>query len=309
MHPKNEKENNFLRWNYLDKTIYQIHENSNLDIDWDLIVVYNNLKKETSLNTNTSIFIGGEPPSNSLYTKKFLKQFDKCYTSHVINYKNHINSYPFTLPLYGKNFNQRDNIFKIDNIYQTKKSKKISFILTDKKDLSLQKKRVELAKLLNKVFPGQIDFFGRGFKEINDKREGLDDYMFSICIENSSIHNYWTEKLSDPIIAGCVPIYFGAPNINDLFDGIIKIDIFNTKSSLTLIKHILNKSRSVYDKYSIYSLINRNKVLYEYNIFNLIYEHTKKVDLNNYNRIKFCPMKYNYIDLIRLKLKNKYGYF
>lgn len=40
-------------------------------------------------------------------------------------------------------------------------------------------------------------------------------YLFTIAIENSLEYDYVTEKLWQPLVAGSVPIYLGAPNIND----------------------------------------------------------------------------------------------
>lgn len=59
--------------------------------------------------------------------------------------------------------------------------------------------------------------FGRGRNPIATKEKGLDDFRYSLVIENSSIPNYVTEKFTDAILRGAVPIYFGAPNIGDIF--------------------------------------------------------------------------------------------
>lgn len=39
-------------------------------------------------------------------------------------------------------------------------------------------------------------------------------YPFTIAIENTIAHDYVTEKLWQPLVAGSVPIYLGAPNID-----------------------------------------------------------------------------------------------
>ena len=59
--------------------------------------------------------------------------------------------------------------------------------------------------------------FGRGRTEIASKEEGLDVYRYSLVIENTKIPNYVTEKFTDAILRGAVPIYYGAPNIGELF--------------------------------------------------------------------------------------------
>jgi hypothetical protein len=64
-------------------------------------------------------------------------------------------------------------------------------------------------------FQGTV--FGRGRSEIDTKEEGLDPFRYSLAIENSSIPSYFTEKLIDPFLRDCVPIYFGAPDLRNYF--------------------------------------------------------------------------------------------
>jgi hypothetical protein len=68
-----------------------------------------------------------------------------------------------------------------------------------------------------------LDLYGRGYKDIENKEDALKNYMFSVCIENSSERSYFTEKIIDCLAQKVVPIYWGAPNIGDFFelDGII----------------------------------------------------------------------------------------
>ncbi|WP_321507957.1 glycosyltransferase family 10 domain-containing protein [uncultured Methanoregula sp.] len=51
---------------------------------------------------------------------------------------------------------------------------------------------------------------------IKDKLSVLKNYKFSICYENlKNTKGYITEKIFDCFFAGCVPVYWGAPNITD----------------------------------------------------------------------------------------------
>lgn len=51
---------------------------------------------------------------------------------------------------------------------------------------------------------------------VDTKLDTFADYRFAFCIENTdNVPGYITEKLFDGMIAGCVPIYRGAPNITD----------------------------------------------------------------------------------------------
>jgi len=72
---------------------------------------------------------------------------------------------------------------------------------------------------------GQVDMYGRGFKEIANKEEGLCDYMFSVAIENGQYETYFTEKLLDCFATGTIPVYLGAPDVGNYFNknGIIDL--------------------------------------------------------------------------------------
>lgn len=75
--------------------------------------------------------------------------------------------------------------------------------------------------------PQDLHLYGQGWSELHrgviprgvippgQKREVLADYKFSICYENArSLPGYITEKIFDCFIAGTIPIYLGAPNID-----------------------------------------------------------------------------------------------
>lgn len=47
----------------------------------------------------------------------------------------------------------------------------------------------------------------------------ISDYKFSIAFENAIGRDYVTEKFFEPLIAGSVPVYMGAPNIDDFAPG------------------------------------------------------------------------------------------
>lgn len=56
------------------------------------------------------------------------------------------------------------------------------------------------------------------------------NYDFAICFENQDSQGYITEKIFDCLLAGCIPVYKGAPNINEYIPSECFID-FNEFSS------------------------------------------------------------------------------
>ena len=116
------------------------------------------------------------------------------------------------------------------------KNRLLSFITSNKNFTSGHHLRMEVVDKLS----GRFDLYGRGFNEIDNKDTGLDNYMFSIAIENISMKNYFTEKINDCFLTKTIPIYYGCTNISDFYDarGIIKIsdlgDLERILDSLTI---------------------------------------------------------------------------
>lgn len=101
------------------------------------------------------------------------------------------------------------------------KTKLVSMICSNKLMCKGHQHRLSWAQ----KFQGKVDFYGRGFNEIENKEEGLIDYMFSVAIENASYKSYFTEKIQDCFATGTIPIYYGSPDINSFFNpkGIIML--------------------------------------------------------------------------------------
>jgi hypothetical protein len=48
---------------------------------------------------------------------------------------------------------------------------------------------------------------------VADKRKFIRDYLFNIAFENTSYPGYTTEKIAEPWVEGCIPIYWGDPKV------------------------------------------------------------------------------------------------
>jgi len=57
-----------------------------------------------------------------------------------------------------------------------------------------------------------------------DEVEALPDYCFSIIVEDKREEDYFTERLTECFTFGTVPIYYGASNIHQYFDGVLQFD-------------------------------------------------------------------------------------
>jgi hypothetical protein len=66
------------------------------------------------------------------------------------------------------------------------------------------------------------------------------DYKFMICMENTQCDNYWTEKLINGYIGNTIPIYWGDPNICDIFNekSFININKLGIEKGIETIKNL-----------------------------------------------------------------------
>ncbi len=62
------------------------------------------------------------------------------------------------------------------------------------------------------------------------KVDFLKDYKFTIAFENESAINYTTEKIFHPLAAGSIPIYWGNPRVEELFNPACFINCHNYKT-------------------------------------------------------------------------------
>jgi hypothetical protein len=156
----------------------------------------------------------------------------------------------------------------------TQKSLLLSIIASTFVKLPGHKIRTQFIDNILGFFPDlAAHTFGKGRKqELLKKIDGLHDYRFSIAIENSSLPSYITEKFYDCILAGCVPLYYGSPNISDFFpvDSFIALPINNIEECCRIIRELsevdyerripalLEAQSLIREKYSLSSVILNN---------------------------------------------------
>ena len=82
------------------------------------------------------------------------------------------------------------------------------------------------------------------------KRHTLQKYRFSICYENiRDVPGYITEKIFDSFFAGCIPVYWGASNINNYIPESCYVDRRKLSSYLDLYQFIFSMTESEYIGY------------------------------------------------------------
>ncbi|MDB5123512.1 MAG: putative glycosyltransferase [Mucilaginibacter sp.] len=239
----------------------------------DYWVVFQDVLQEEQVQCSKKnmIFIASEGTSVESYNPRFLSQF-----GHVITTQQRISGTGIHHAFTATQWFVNKSFDELMAISEVPKSKNISLICSDKQFTDGHKKRYEFCMRLKEFFGDEIDLFGRGIREFEDKWDVLAPYKYSIAIENQVEDHYFTEKLYDCYLAYTFPFYYGCGNISQYFDNnsMLKIDINNFEASVNTIDKIL-EDKGFYNRNLENIIRARNLYLNNYNIFPYIINFIK----------------------------------
>jgi hypothetical protein len=234
-------------------------------------------------------FIVFEPlPHSEKFNYEFIRQFGKFYTvqSQYGKIPNVIvthNPNPWFL---NKSYDELKAL-EIPN-----KNKLISIVSSNKNSSVGHSSRLDFSIELKKYFGDNIDLYGRGINDFENKEDVLLEYKYHIAIENSYYDHYYTEKLTDPMLTYTMPIYYGCPNLDDYFNSKAfgRININDVESSKKLIKNLLDDNFTQgYSEFLKVISKEREKILDEYQFFPFLVgemESSEYIRSNKINKIR-----------------------
>ncbi|WP_170211729.1 glycosyltransferase family 10 domain-containing protein [Rhodoferax bucti] len=271
---------------------------------YDWLVVYSawpDVSLLTSVPRSRRIFVAGEPESFHRYQARFLEQFGTVITTQRgTQHPGAVLMQPGINWFAGVRFQSEAERFRSMLKFSDfeagnpVKTKLCSVVCSSNAVTRGHRLRIEFVEQLKQEFGGQIDFFGRGTRTMADKDEALSEYRFHIALENSVHRDYWTEKLADPFLRGCFPIYSGCPNLDDYFpDGsYARIDLDKPQQAIDTIREVL---RSELDRSSSELRQEaKRRILYEYNIFaelEKLYPQLEQHKTPNFNLEESIPTR------------------
>ncbi len=264
--------------NTLNGCKFFINSNKIKDPDyWFVIENLDTISESSFVNEKNLYFLTSETLWNEDHwirpsKKGFLEQFNSIYSNYDTNYKE-VKSPPF-LP-WMINANHGDSIF--DNherdvnffigLNTLNKTKNISMITSNKIFSDEHKLRYDFAEKISKYFGNDIDWYGNGVNEINEKWDGVSPYKYHIVLENKRINYVMSEKLYDSFLGLSFPFYSGAPNVKNYFpeDSLQAINILDIKGSIKKIEE--GVKNNLYEKNFTSLIKSKNIVLNELNLF------------------------------------------
>lgn len=176
-------------------------------------------------------------------TENIRPDFTGCDYAITFDYNNHPRH--FRLPLYAL---YSDQIGAIDKLLETKTRQEVLGIWRNKKKFCCMvvsngesQKRLDFFNYLSKY--KHVDSGGKVMNNIGgpvkDKMDFIKDYRFVISFENASHPGYTTEKIIEPLMAGCIPLYWGDPLIYGDFNAACFLNLDQTKSFTKFIEEII----------------------------------------------------------------------
>jgi hypothetical protein len=249
----------------------------------DAWVVFENLSEPTRAQVppERTILITGEPPSIRSYRTSYLQQFAHIVTCHSQlrlpsnDNRPKVHNAPQGLPWHiGVNRLENDRIERtFEQLAQPKappKNRLISVICSNKSMTRGHMLRQQFVARLAEHFGGCLDVFGRGHREVGDKWDAIAPYHYHIVLENESVPDYFSEKLTDCYLAGAYPFYYGCPNVRDYFpaDSLTSIDILDPESAIEKIERAF--IADLFGRHQQSLDLAKDLVVNQYNLFPLI---------------------------------------
>ena len=251
--------------------------------DYDWLVVYDDLprsgnerfpnwaEKLPCAAANT-LLITCEPSTIKNYGRGFVDQFGWILSSQeawAINHPRVILSQTGYVWHYGIT-DARGSYDALSKQSPLPKSLPISTVCSNKRmRYTLHHARYEFTQELKTSLPA-LEIFGHGVRHVHDKADAIDPYELHLAIENHQCPNHWTEKLTDPFLGFCLPIYHGCPNTLDYFpeESHISISIHNPDEAYERIRQAIRDHE--YAKRLPAIREARRLILHEYGLFPLL---------------------------------------
>jgi hypothetical protein len=253
----------------------------------DYFIVIEEAPKELleKLPKDRTICFPSEPPS-----LRKVKDYEKYDFKYVFTYENHHHIFEALFFIGG------DYQF-YNNLEIPYKTKLCSIVISNKELTYGHKLRTLFIKYFCNKYPGMLDVYGTGWKYelgssykgylhkgnnegLPTKYDGLINYKYSLVMENCSINNYFTEKITDAYLCWCMPIYYGCKNIHEYFpeDSYYLINPYDDDALEKLVEII---NRPITEKNIAAIKIARNLCLNNYNVWNCVNNIIKDKEYEN----------------------------
>lgn len=254
--------------------------------EYDWLVVYDDMpslagerhplwEEQLACPPDNTLLMMTEPSTIKVYGRSYLRQFRWLLTSQpewvVGAHPGRIYEQPALIWFYSS-LSPRGDYDTLVRYIPLNKTRDLSTLCSSKRQgNTLHRRRYEFTAELKERLPA-LDVFGHGVRPLVDKADALDAYRYHVAVENFEGVHHWTEKLADPFLGVCMPLYYGCPNVADYFpeESFLYINIWDVDEAAETIrrairdklyeknlKAILESRRLVLEKYGPIATISR----------------------------------------------------
>ena len=265
---------------------------------YEAVVCYEKIERPMAIRVKrgNTIFIPGEPETIKSFSTDFINQFNHLLTFRMdlaLRFKgskvmktNCLTPWRIGLDENLERANAPRTVRSYDtiNTYQPSKAFDLSMVVSNKTGTPLQRTRQKFAQIIQQYLgqTGKFQLFGRGIRDIPDSAIALDNFRFSICMENSELPDYFTEKVVNAFLTDTIPLYWGCTNIKDYFETfqnpLFLLDPYDMRGSMAKIQFILQNSEALYVANKEALLRDKAKCLNEYHILARVLEFLPEVN-------------------------------
>lgn len=224
-------------------------------LDWS---IYHKVVKAGK--SDRMVYCTAEPPSvyeyNSDKGYRILKHIFPYIMTWNDDWIDNVSVFKRNIPYFYKN--------QIDSSIEFKDKNLLTCICGNKKTSyngELYSEREKAILYFEKYHPEEFRFFGTGWDEkkhscyggrVNSKAEVYNLFKFAICFENiGGLNGYITEKILDCLACGIVPIYAGAPDIDQYIPNSCFINMSDFSSYDELYKYMNAITVDEYNNYLV----------------------------------------------------------
>lgn len=194
-----------------------------------------------------TLLLTTEPSSIRIDGPHYLRQFGHVWTAKHPNLVRHPRQIRETPPLrffYGRNMAGGAHL-DIPKQPPEKTMDLSAMSSTKAMAHTVHAQRLAFMLALKERLGEDLHLFGRGLNPVDDKAEAMAPYRYHVAVENHVEPGHFTEKLTDCLVAGCLPFYFGDPAYAAVFpkDAVIPIDIFDLDKAIQTMRDAISSDQ------------------------------------------------------------------
>jgi hypothetical protein len=217
---------------------------------------YNNGKFLSAIPTEKKVLFIWEPPSTvaQLYDKDYHRQFSRVFTwqDDLVDNKKYFKFYYQLL-------------LRLEETFVPFRERRFCTMLNRNKGSNhrdqLYSERIDAINFFESLGSDQFVLYGDGWEPaehpsfagpVPDKIEVMKNFRFCLCYENmTNIEGYLSEKILDCFCAGCLPIYWGASNIDKYVPADCYIDRRQFSSNEEMYKFLKSIGEEEFEQYQL----------------------------------------------------------